>query len=49
MLRNGRGWQGSAYIPILFLALVLGGVGGQLGVRDKVSHIESQEAERERV
>lgn len=49
MLRNGRGWQGSAYIPILFLALVLGGVGGQLGVRDKVSHIESQEAEREQV
>ena len=49
MLRNGRGQQGSAYILILFSALLLGSYGVRLGVRDKVSHIESQEAERERV
>lgn len=49
MLRNGRGQQGSGYILILFSALLLGSYGVRLGVRDKVSHIESQEAERERV
>lgn len=49
MLRNGRGQQGSGYILILFSALILGSYGVRLGVRDKVSHIESQEAERERV
>lgn len=49
MLRNGRGQQGSGYILILFSALLLGSYGVKLGVRDKVSHIESQEAERERV
>lgn len=47
MLRNGRGQQGSGYILILFSALLLGSYGVRLGVRDKVSHIESQEAERE--
>lgn len=49
MLRNGRGQQGSGYILILFSALLLGSYGVRLGVSDKVSHIESQEAERERV
>lgn len=49
MLRNGRGQQGSGYILILFSALLLGSYGVRLGVADKVSHIESQEAERERV
>ena len=49
MLRNGRGQQGSGYILILLSALLLGSYGVRLGVRDKVSHIESQEAERERV
>lgn len=49
MLRNGRGQQGSGYILILFSALLLGSYGVRLGVRDKVSHIESQEAERARV
>lgn len=49
MLRNGRGQQGSGYILILFSALLLGSYGVRLTVRDKVSHIESQEAERERV
>lgn len=49
MLRNGRGQQGSGYILILFSALLLGSYGVRLRVRDKVSHIESQEAERERV
>lgn len=49
MLRNGRGQQGSGYILILFSALLLGSYGVRLGVRDKVSHIESQEVERERV
>lgn len=49
MLRNGRGQQGSGYILLLFSALLLGSYGVRLGVRDKVSHIESQEAERERV
>lgn len=49
MLRNGRGQQGSGYILILFSALLLGSYGVRLGVRDKVLHIESQEAERERV
>ena len=49
MLRSGRGQQGSGYILILFSALLLGSYGVRLGVRDKVSHIESQEAERERV
>lgn len=49
MLRNGRGQQGSGYILILFSALLLGSYGVRLGVRDKVSHIESQEAEREQV
>ena len=49
MLRNGRGQQGSGYILIWFSALLLGSYGVRLGVRDKVSHIESQEAERERV
>ena len=49
MLRNSRGQQGSGYILILFSALLLGSYGVRLGVRDKVSHIESQEAERERV
>lgn len=49
MLRNGRGQQGSGYVLILFSALLLGSYGVRLGVRDKVSHIESQEAERERV
>lgn len=49
MLRNGRGQQGSGYILILFSVLLLGSYGVRLGVRDKVSHIESQEAERERV
>ena len=49
MLRNGRGQQGSGYILILFSALLLGSYGARLTVRDKVSHIESQEAERERV
>lgn len=49
MLRNGRGQQGSGYILILFSALLLGSYGVRLGVRGKVSHIESQEAERERV
>lgn len=49
MLRNGREQQGSGYILILFSALLLGSYGVRLGVRDKVSHIESQEAERERV
>ena len=33
----------------MFSALLLGSYGVRLGVRDKVSHIESQEAERERV
>lgn len=49
MLRNGRGQQGSGYILILFSALLLGSYGVRLRVADKVSHIESQEAERERV
>lgn len=49
MLRNGRGQQGSGYILILFSALLLGSYGVRLTVRDKVSHIESQEVERERV
>lgn len=49
MLRNGRGQQGAGYILILLSALLLGSYGVRLGVRDKVSHIESQEAERERV
>ena len=49
MLRDGRGQQGSGYILILLSALLLGSYGVRLGVRDKVSHIESQEAERERV
>ena len=49
MLRNGRGHQGSGYILILLSALLLGSYGVRLGVRDKVSHIESQEAERARV
>lgn len=49
MLRNGRGQQGSGYILILLSALLLGSYGVRLGVRDKVSHIESQEAERARV
>lgn len=49
MLRNGRGQQGSGYILILLSALLLGSYGVRLGVRDKVSHIESQEVERERV
>lgn len=49
MLRNGRGQQGSGYILILLSALLLGSYGVRLRVRDKVSHIESQEAERERV
>nr|DAS80301.1 MAG TPA: hypothetical protein [Caudoviricetes sp.] len=49
MLRNGRGQQGSGYILILLSALLLGSYGVRLTVRDKVSHIESQEAERERV
>lgn len=49
MLRNGRGQQGSGYVLILFSALLLGSYGVRLGVRDKVSHIELQEAERERV
>ena len=49
MLRNGRGQQGSGYILILLSALLLGSYGVRLGVADKVSHIESQEAERARV
>ena len=49
MLRNGRGQQGSGYILILFSALLLGSYGVRLRVADKVSHIESQEAERARV
>lgn len=49
MLRNGRGQQGSGYILILFSALILGSYGVRLRVGEKVSHIESQEAERERV
>ena len=49
MLRNGRGQQGSGYILILLSALLLGSYGVRLRVADKVSHIESQEAERERV
>ena len=49
MLRNGRGQQGSGYILILFSALLLGSYGVRLRVADKVSHIESQEAEREQV
>lgn len=49
MLRNGRGQQGSGYILILLSAMLLGSYGVRLGVSDKVSHIESQEAERERV
>ena len=49
MLRNGRGQQGSGYILILLSALLLGSYGVRLRVADKVSHIESQEAERARV
>lgn len=49
MLRNGRGQQGSGYILVLLSALLLGSYGVRLRVADKVSHIESQEAERERV
>ena len=49
MLRNGRGQQGSGYILILLSALLLGSYGSKLRVDDKVSRIESQEAERARV
>jgi hypothetical protein len=49
MLRNGRGQQGLGYILILLSALLLGSYGVRLRVADKVSHIESQEAERARV
>lgn len=49
MLRNGRGQQGSGYILVLLSALLLGSYGVRLRVADKVSHIESQEAERARV
>lgn len=49
MFRNGRGQQGSGYILILLSALLLGSYGVRLRVADKVSHIESQEAERARV
>lgn len=49
MLRNGRGQQGSGYILILLSALLLGSYGVRFRVADKVSHIESQEAERARV
>ena len=49
MLRNGRGQQGSKYILVLFSALLLGSYGSKLRVDDKVSRIESQEAERARV
>ena len=49
MLRNGRGQHGSGNILILLSALLLGSYGVRLRVADKVLHIESQEAERERV
>lgn len=49
MLRNGRGQQGSGYILILLSALLLGSYGVRLRVGEKVSRIESQEAERARV
>lgn len=49
MLRNGRGQQGFKYILVLFSALILGSYGSKLRVDNKVSRIESQEAERARV